>query len=107
MHFTLYTFKNGQATVFPTTEEILDLKIGDWVFDCFGRAAKVVEILGRGLTYVSDRPFVMVYLEFGHDSRIDACFTADTFDLTVGLRYPSDDLMTLQRQARLERQVQL
>ena len=107
MHFTLFTFENGQTTVFPTAEEIYDLTVGDWGFDCFGHAAKVIDIVGRGFTYDGNRPFVQVYVQHGPSSKMSACFSADTFELPVGLHYTSDELMMLQRQARLTRQVQL
>lgn len=106
MDITQHILPNGQRTAFPTEAEIAALKVGSIVTDCFGRETEIVEITANYYTYEKRRA-MSCYVNFGVRSRCTLTLIADTLGLEVGLRYDSEQLMRLQRQARLARKVQL
>lgn len=87
----------------PTRAEIEALKVGDQAPDCFGRMAKVTDILYRGID-TKDRYFVGYYTKHGDNGKISMSMKEGCIARTVGftVRYTSAQIDALERTLQKE-----
>ncbi len=66
----------------PTKEEVMGLKIGDQVMNCFGKYTEVTSITGGG-TDVNGKAFICFYQRFAVDSTMSGSIKEDTPITTI------------------------
>jgi len=92
----------GNITIeIPTKEDVLNLKVGDTVMNCFGhKEVKVLEIIYRGQD-VHGKHFVGFKTEFGDKATMTGSFKEDRIIHTVinTGAFTSAELDQIERQA--------
>lgn len=81
----------------PSKQYVSSLKVGDTAIDCFGKPAKVLEIMYRGGGLNKDR-YVCVTLEQGPTSSISESYRIGCLHATVALssKYSSAEIRELE-----------
>jgi len=96
-------YVDGIMVLFPTTEDVEGLEVGDMAYDCFGLEREVVRIFGRGVS-VNGNAYVCYYTDSGTGSgSISNSLEANTLyrDVRLSMAHTSHELDGMERRLRV------